>query len=106
VGLAAWQAAAHQAWKIWNNIVWDKSTQANILDPETNIPNPVIFTIGFQSTTTDPPDMNLLKLISNDPSSPVSFSSRVNGAAYSAADPAAVDKAFSDIESEILRLSQ
>jgi hypothetical protein len=26
IGLASWQATAHQAWKIWNQIIWDKTT--------------------------------------------------------------------------------
>jgi Flp pilus assembly protein TadG len=106
MGLGSWQAAAHQAWKIWNQIIWDKATQQNIADPATNKTSPVIFTIGFESTASDLPDMKLLQLIANDPSSPAPFSTRVQGKAYNAKDPNAVDAAFQQIRSEILRLSR
>uniref|UniRef100_Q01XW3 von Willebrand factor, type A n=1 Tax=Solibacter usitatus (strain Ellin6076) TaxID=234267 RepID=Q01XW3_SOLUE len=106
MGLGSWQAAAHQAWKIWNQIIWDKATQTNIPDPATNKASPVIFTIGFESTASDLPDMKLLQLIANDPSSPAPFSTRVQGKAYNAKDPNAVDAAFQQIRSEILRLSR
>jgi Flp pilus assembly protein TadG len=106
VALASWQAAAHQAWKIWNQIVWDKATQTNKIDPSPNLSSPVIFTIGFDHSATDKPDMKLLQLIANDPGAPVSFSSRIKGQAFYATDPSAVDFAFQQIASEILRLSQ
>jgi Flp pilus assembly protein TadG len=108
IGLASWQATAHQAWKIWNQILWDKTAQTNKADPAANLSQPVIFTIGFDHSggTIEPPDMTLLKMIANDPSSPVSFSSRVKGQAFRATDPNAVDNAFSQIASQILRLSQ
>jgi Flp pilus assembly protein TadG len=106
IGLASWQAATHQAWKIWNQIIWNKTTQTNIADPAPNQTAPVIFTIGFQHAGSEPPDLNLLQMIANDPSSPVSFSSRVKGQAFLAADNNAVDNAFQMIASQILRLSQ
>jgi hypothetical protein len=106
IGLASWQATAHQAWKIWNQIVWDKATQTNIPDPGTYQSQPVIFTIGFNHDPTDPPDMTLLQIIANDPLSPVPFSSRIKGQAFSASDSNAVDAAFQQIASEILRLSR
>jgi Flp pilus assembly protein TadG len=106
IGLASWQAAAHQAWKIWNQIIWDKTTQTNKADPAANLSQPVIFTIGFEHPGYEAPDMNLLQMIANDPSSPVSFSTRVKGQAFLAKDPNAVDNAFSQIASQILRLSQ
>jgi len=106
VGLASWQATAHQAWKIWNQIIWDKTTQKNIVDPGPNMSQPVIFTIGFSHKADDLPDMTLLKLIANDPTSPVSFSSRINGQAFQASDANAVGNAFQQIASEILRLSR
>ncbi len=106
IGLASWQAAAHQAWKIWNQIVWDKTSQTNKADPGTYLSQPVIFTIGFNHDPTDAPDMNLLKIIANDPSSPVPFSTRIKGQAYSATDANAVDAAFQQIASEILRLAR
>jgi Flp pilus assembly protein TadG len=107
IGLASWNAAAHQAWKIWNQIVWDKTTQANIPDPGKYLASPVIFTIGFNSgKADDQPDMTLLQMIANDPTSPVSFSNRINGQAFYAKDPNAVDNAFQQISSQILRLSQ
>jgi Flp pilus assembly protein TadG len=105
VGLASWQATAHQAWKIWNQIIWDQSTETNIVDPGQYQPKPIIFTIGFDSGGNDKPDMQLLKIIANDVSSPVSFSS-INGQSFYAADPNAADIAFQQIRSEILRLSQ
>ena len=106
IGLAAWQATAHQAWKIWNQIVWDKTTQQNIADPGTYLSQPIIFTIGFNHNPSDAPDMELLKMIANDPGAAVSFSNRINGKAYQASDSTAVDQAFQQIASEILRLSQ
>ncbi|HUI57001.1 MAG TPA: VWA domain-containing protein [Bryobacteraceae bacterium] len=106
VGLASWQAAAHQAWKIWNQIVWDKTTRTNIQDPAANLSQPVIFTIGFAHKADDMPDMTLLQMIANDPAAPVAFSSRINGQAFLAADPNAVGAAFQQIASEILRLSK
>lgn len=106
VGLASWQAAAHQAWKIWNQIVWSQAQLANIVDPGPNLSNPVIFTIGFSHEADDLPDMNLLEMIANDPASPVQFTSRINGKAFLAADPNSVQSAFTQIESEILRLSK
>jgi hypothetical protein len=108
IGLASWQAAAHQGWKIWNQILWDKTTQTNKVDPAANLSQPVIFTIGFDHSSGggEPPDMTLLKMIANDPSSPVSFSTRVKGQAFYAKDPNAVDNAFTQIASQILRLSQ
>jgi hypothetical protein len=107
VGLASWQAAAHQAWKIWNQIVWDKTTQQNIADPGPNLAQPIIYTIGFASTATDLPDMKLLQMIANDPLSPVPFcTTRPRGEAFYAKDPNAVSIAFQQIASEILRLSQ
>ncbi|HMD72159.1 MAG TPA: TadE/TadG family protein [Bryobacteraceae bacterium] len=106
VGLASWQALAHQAWKVWNQIVWSKATQTNILDPAPNQSNPVIFTIGFSHDASDLPDMNLLQIVANDPASPVPYSSRVNGKAYLASDPNSVASAFTQIESEILRLAK
>ena len=106
IGLASWQAAAHQAWKIWNQIVWDKASQTNMADPGTYLSQPVIFTIGFNHNPSDAPDMNLLKIIANDPSSPVPFSTRIKGQAYSASDANAVDAAFQQIASEILRLAR
>ena len=108
IGLASWQATAHQAWKIWNQIIWDKTTQTNKVDPAANLSQPVIFTIGFDHSSTggEAPDMTLLQMIANDPLSPVSFSSRINGQAFRAADPNAVDAAFQQIASQILRLSQ
>ncbi len=106
VGLASWQATAHQAWKIWNQVIWDKATQQNIADPATYQAQPVVFTIGFDHSPTDPPDMTLLKLIANDPGSPAPFSTRMKGQAFRASDPSAVDSAFQQIASQILRLSQ
>jgi Flp pilus assembly protein TadG len=109
IGLASWQAAAHQAWKIWNQIIWDKSSRTNKVDPAANQSQPVIFTIGFNHSSdgiSEAPDMKLLQMIANDPASPVSFSNRVKGQAFQAKDPNAVDNAFSQITSQILRLSQ
>ena len=106
--LASWQATAHQAWKIWNQILWDKTTQRNIVDPAVNLSQPIIFTIGFDHSAGggEAPDMVLLKLIANDPLSPVAFSTRIKGQAFRAADSNAVDAAFQQIASEILRLSR
>jgi Flp pilus assembly protein TadG len=106
IGLASWNATAHQAWKIWNQLIWDKNTKTNRLDPGPNMSQPVIFTIGFVSNPSDPPDMTLLKIIANDPTAPVSFSNRMHGTAYRATDPNAVDLAFQQIASEILRLAR
>ena len=108
IGLASWQATAHQAWKIWNQILWDKTTQRNIVDPAVNLSQPIIFTIGFDHSAGggEAPDMVLLKLIANDPLSPVAFSTRIKGQAFRAADSNAVDAAFQQIASEILRLSR
>lgn len=109
IGLASWQATVHQAWKIWNQIVWDKSTQLNKVDPGPNMSAPVIFTIGFDDSATtggEKPDLNMLQLIANDPNSPAAFSKRVNGRAFLASDINAVGTAFEQIKSEILRLSQ
>ena len=108
IGLASWQATAHQAWKIWNQIIWDKATQTNIPDPAVNQSQPVIFTIGFDHSAGggEAPDMNLLQMIANDPLSPVVFSTRIKGQAFRAADNNAVDAAFQQIASEILRLSR
>jgi hypothetical protein len=108
IGLASWQAAAHQGWKIWNQILWDKTTQTNKVDPAANLSQPVIFTIGFDHSASggEAPDMTLLQMIANDPASPVSFSTRVKGQAFLAKDPNAVDNAFQQIASQILRLSQ
>jgi hypothetical protein len=105
VALASWNAAAHQAWKIWNQQVWDNAAQLNKADPAPNLPQPVIFTIGY-SHDSEPPDLTLLQIIANDPLSPVSFSNRIKGQAFLAKDPNAVDAAFQQIASEILRLSQ
>ncbi len=108
IGLASWQAAAHQAWKIWNQIVWNKATQTNIPDPGPNLSQPVIFTVGFNHPTSniESPDMVLLQMIANDPSSPVPFSNRINGQAFLASDAGAIGAAFQQIEAEILRLSR
>jgi Flp pilus assembly protein TadG len=108
IGLASWQATAHQAWKIWNQVLWDKTSQTNIADPATNQSQPVIFTIGFDHSASggEAPDMTLLKMIANDASSTVKFSTRVSGKAYNAKDPGAVDAAFQQIRSEILRLAR
>ena len=109
IGLASWQAAVHQGWKIWNQIIWSKTSQANIADPAPNLPAPVIFTLGFDDSKTtggESPDLNMLQMIANDPNSPVSFSSRVNGHAYIASNPTSVGLAFQQIKSEILRLAQ
>jgi len=108
IGLASWQAAAHQAWKIWNQIVWNKGTQTNIADPAANLPAPVIFTIGFDHSASggEAPDLTLLQMIANDPAAPVSFSGRIKGQAFLAKDPNAVGAAFQQIASEILRLSK
>jgi Flp pilus assembly protein TadG len=109
IGLASWAATAHQAWKIWNQVVWDKPSQTNVPDPGTYLPQPVIFTIGFDHSPTDHPDMNLLQIIANDAAAPVSISNRpdrVHGKAYLASDANAVNAAFQQIASEILRLSR
>jgi len=108
VGLASWNAAAHQAWKIWNKQVWNKATQTNIPDPAPNAPQPVIFTIGFDHSGPgiEAPDLVLLQMIANDPSSPVKFSNVVKGKAYLSSSADAVGQAFSEIASAILRLSQ
>jgi hypothetical protein len=108
IGLASWQAAAHQAWKIWNQEIWSQATQMNISDPAPNLSQPVIFTIGFDHSASggEAPDMSLLQMIANDPASPVPFSSRVKGQAFRATDPNAVDSAFQQIASQILRLAQ
>jgi hypothetical protein len=108
IGLASWQAAAHQAWKIWNQIVWDKAAETNKVDPGPNMSQPVIYTIGFDHHQDggEAPDLALLQLIANDPASPVPFSSRINGQAFLASDTNAVGQAFQQIASEILRLSR
>jgi hypothetical protein len=70
---------------------------------------PIIFTLGFDDhaiTGGEPPDLNMLKLMANDPNSPVAFSNRINGRAYIAADVNAVGMALQQIRSQILRLSQ
>ena len=105
-GLAAWQAAAHQAWKIWNQVIWDNQAQANIIDPGPNLSGPVIFTLGFSHDAADLPDMNLLQIIANDPASAVPFSKRINGQAFLASTTGAVQDAFNQISAEILRLSR
>ena len=107
IGLASWNAAAHQAWKIWNQIVWDKTQKKNVADPGTYLSNPIIFTIGFDHSSSDRPDMTLLQMIANDPNSPISFApNRIKGQSFYASDPNAVDNAFQQISSQILRLSQ
>jgi Flp pilus assembly protein TadG len=108
IGLASWQATAHQAWKIWNQIMWDKTSNMNKFDTAVNQSSPVIFTIGFDHSASggEAPDMSLLQLIANDPASPAPFSARVKGQAFRAADPNAVDAAFQQIASQILRLAQ
>jgi hypothetical protein len=116
IGLASWQATAHQAWKIWNQVVWDSANQVNKRDTATYAPSPVIFTIGFDHNPNDPPDMNLLEIIANaanspivTPSNPSPFNNRIdhlNGKAYLATTNKAVDDALTDIASEILRLAQ
>jgi hypothetical protein len=106
IGLASWQATVHQAWKIWNQIIWDKATQLNKADSAANLSAPVIFTIGFDDSANEKPDLKMLQLIANDPNSPARFATRVNGKAYLAADVNAVGTAFEQIRSEILRLSQ
>jgi len=109
IGLASWQAAVHQGWKIWNQIIWSKTSQSNIVDPGPNMSSPVIFTLGFDDSKiggAEAPDLKMLQLIANDPNSPVPFSNRVNGRAYYAADVNAVGLALQEIQSEILRLSQ
>jgi Flp pilus assembly protein TadG len=107
IGLASWQATAHQAWKIWNQIVWDKTSETNKVDPGPNMSQPVIFTIGFDHHADggEAPDLALLQLIANDPSSTVHFSTRINGQAFLASDANAVGTALQEIKSEILRLS-
>jgi len=50
--------------------------------------------------------MTLLQIIANDANAPVSFSSRIKGQAFLASDANAVDAAFQQIASEILRLSR
>jgi Flp pilus assembly protein TadG len=109
IGLASWQAAVHQGWKIWNQIVWSKTSQTNIVDPGPNMSAPVVFTLGFDDskiTGGESPDLKMLQMIANDPNSPVSFSTRMNGRAYIAADVNAVGMALQQIKSQILRLSQ
>jgi len=108
IGLASWQAAAHQAWKIWNQIIWNEATETNIPDPAPYLSQPVIFTIGFNHPTSnvESPDMALLQMIANDPSSPVPFSNRINGQAFLATDADSIGAAFQQISSEILRLSR
>jgi hypothetical protein len=107
IGLASWQATVHQAWKIWNQMIWNTATQTNISDPAVNLPSPVIFTIGFDDGVGgEHPDLKMLQLIANDVNSPAPFSTRVNGKAYLAGDVNAVGTAFEQIRSEILRLSQ
>jgi Flp pilus assembly protein TadG len=109
IALASWQAAAHQGWKIWNQIIWDQKAHQNIADPAANQSQPIIFTIGFDHSwdgTSEKPDLVLLQLIANDPLSPAPFSTRIQGKAFLASDANAVDNAFQQIASEILRLSQ
>jgi Flp pilus assembly protein TadG len=109
IGLASWQAAVHQGWKIWNQVIWSKASQQNIVDPAPNLAAPVIFTLGFDDskiTGGEAPDLNMLQLIANDPNSPAPFSNRVNGHAYIASDPNSVGLAFQQIRSQILRLAQ
>jgi hypothetical protein len=109
IGLASWQAAVHQGWKIWNQIIWNKTTQQNIVDPAPNRSAPIIFTVGFDDSNLgggEAPDLKMLQLIANDPNSPVPFSTRMNGRAYYAADVNAVGMALMQIRSQILRLSQ
>jgi Flp pilus assembly protein TadG len=107
VGLASWQATAHQAWKIWNQIVWDKTAEQNIVDPGPNMSQPVVFTIGFDHSADggEAPDLALLQLIANDPASTIHFSTRINGQAFLASDTNSVGTALQEIRSEILRLS-
>jgi hypothetical protein len=79
IGLASWQAAVHQGWKIWNQILWSKSSQLNVADPGPNMSAPVIFTLGFDNGKIggyEAPDCKMLQLIANDPNSPVPFSSQ------------------------------
>jgi hypothetical protein len=79
----------------------------NKVDPAVNLSSPVIFTIGFDdSVGGEHPDLKMLQLIANDPSSPAQFTTRVNGKAYLAGDVNAVGMAFEQIRSQILRLSQ
>jgi hypothetical protein len=106
IGLASWTAAVHQAWKIWNQIVWDKTSQTNKLDPGTYQSNPVIFTILFDHDPSSPVDLQFGQLVANDPSAPATFSTRVHGQLFHATDVASVNQAFADIASEILRLAQ
>jgi hypothetical protein len=78
------------------------------VDPAPNQSQPVIFTIGFDHSAGggEAPDMEMLKMIANDPQSKAPFSTRIKGQAFRAADNNAVDAAFQQIASEILRLSR
>jgi Flp pilus assembly protein TadG len=106
IGLISWNAAVHQAYKIWNSEVWNKSTQQNIADPATYAPQPVIYVIGFDHDATQPMDQTLMQIIANDPAAPVSLTSRTHGKYYNAQSADAVNQAFQQIASQILRLSQ
>ena len=113
IALASWQAAAHQAWKIWNQVLWDNTTRLNKADTAAYLPAPVIFTIGFDHSTdgySEKPDLTLLQLIANDAAVLPAYSlskrpDKIHGQAYIAKDAGAVGAAFQQIEAEILRLA-
>lgn len=106
VGLVSWNAAVHQAYKIWNSQVWDKTSGTNKPDPALYAPQPVIYVIGFDHDATQPMDQVLMQIIANDKNAPVSLTTRTNGQYYNAASADAVNQAFQQIASQILRLAQ
>jgi Flp pilus assembly protein TadG len=103
VGLASWNAAADQSWKIWNNMIYNSATRTIIADP--NPIDPVIFTIGYWHTS-EQPDATLMNIMANTTASPIVVSTKMHGQYFQATSADQVNQAFADIASEILRLAQ
>jgi Flp pilus assembly protein TadG len=103
VGLASWNAALDQSYKIWNDLIWNSTTRTNVADPYPI--SPVIFTIGYWHTGEEP-DATLMNIMANTTASPLVVSNKVNGQYFLATSADQVSQAFADIASEILRLAQ
>jgi hypothetical protein len=103
VGLASWNAALDQCWKIWNDLIYNSATRTTGPDP--NPIDPVIFTIGYWHTD-EQPDATLMNIMANTTASPLVVSTKMHGQYFLATSADQVSQAFADIASEILRLAQ
>lgn len=79
--------------------------QAAVIRNDTTY-NPVIFTIGLDGAPDMPIDPVFLERVANDPRSPIYNSSRPTGYYAYAESPSALNQAFHQIASIVLRLSQ